>query len=202
MTFYERLVRIASPILRFFFRVRTVGLPETLPEGGLIVCTNHSSNFDALFLAITLNRPITFMGKKSLLRVPVIRHVVRRVGMIPLARDGGDAAKLRQAVRELRDGKLLVIFPQGKRFKKSPRGTPYLGGVGMMSVLSGAKILPGAIVTRRYRVRPFCKAILNFGEPMTFEETEGVKRGETAQKATDAAFDKICSLAEEAEKML
>lgn len=201
MTLYERLVRLLAPVLRFFFRIRVIGLPEKLPEGALVVCCNHSSNFDALFLAASLSRPITFMGKKSLLRVPIIRHIVKGVGMIPLARDGGDAAKLRQAVRELKEGKLLVIFPQGRRFRKTPRETAAQGGVGMMSVLSGAKILPGAIVTRRYRVRPFCKVILNFGEPKMYQG-EGSTRGEQAVSVSNAAFEDVCALAEEAEKML
>lgn len=201
MTLYEKLVGALRPVLRFLFRVRVLGLPEKLPEGGLIVCTNHSSNFDALFLASALDRPITFMGKESLLRVPVIRHIVRGVGMIPLARNGGDAAKLRQAVRELKDGKLLVIFPQGRRFRKTPRGTPSQGGVGMMALLSGAKILPGAIVTRRYRVRPFCKAVLIFGEPKVYEAA-GESRGEMAKAISLAAFEDVCTLAEEAEKLL
>ncbi|MBO4406850.1 MAG: 1-acyl-sn-glycerol-3-phosphate acyltransferase [Clostridia bacterium] len=188
-------------MIRFFFRVRVEGLPEKLPEGGLIVCTNHSSNFDALFLASFLDRPITFMGKESLLKVPVIRRIVRGVGMIPLSRDGGDAAKLRQAVRELRAGKLLVIFPQGKRFRQTPRGTPALGGVGMMALLSGARILPGAIVTRRYRVRPFCKVGLNFGEARVYTAA-GESKGETAKAISEAAFEDVCSLAEQAEGWL
>ena len=201
MTLYDRLVRIIRPVFKFLFRIRTVGLPEQLPDGGLIVCTNHSSNFDALFLAITLDRPITFMGKESLLRVPVVRRIVRGVGMIPLARNGDDAAKLRQAVRELRDGKLLVIFPQGTRYRETPRNTPFMNGVGMMAVLSGAKILPGAVVTRRYRVRPFCKVVLQFGEPKRYEGA-GETRGEQAKSVSEAAFGDLCSLAEEAEKAL
>ncbi|MBP5288866.1 MAG: 1-acyl-sn-glycerol-3-phosphate acyltransferase [Clostridia bacterium] len=201
MTLYERLVGALRRVLRVFFRVRAIGLPEKLPEGGLIVCSNHSSNFDALFLAAALDRPITFMGKKSLLYVPIIRHIVRGVGMIPLSRDGGDAAKLRQAVRELKDGKLLVIFPQGRRFRKTPRGTPSHGGAGMMALLSGARIMPCAIVTRRYRVRPFCKVVLHFGEPKTYQ-VQGEGRSEKARAVSDAAFEDICSLAEEAEKML
>ena len=201
MTLYDRLVGKLRPVLRFLFRVRVIGLPEKLPEGGLIVCTNHSSNFDALFLAAALDRPITFMGKKSLLRVPVIRRICRGVGMIPLSRNGGDAAKLRQAVRELKDGKLLVIFPQGRRFRKTPRGTPCLGGLGMMALLSGAKILPGAVVTRRYRIRPFCKAILNFGEPKVYEGT-GESKGDMAKAISQAAFEDVCALAEAAEKLL
>lgn len=201
MTLYERLRAALIPVMRFFFRFRVEGLPEPLPDGGLIVSTNHCSNFDALFLAVVLSRPITFMGKESLLKVPVIRRIVRGVDMIPLSRNGGDAAKLRQAVRELKAGKLLVIFPQGTRHRCAPQGTPVKGGLGMMALLSGAKILPGAICTKNYRPRLFGKVVMKFGEAKTYEGV-GESKGEQAQSLTQAVFDDICDLASQGEKLL
>ncbi|MBQ3865504.1 MAG: hypothetical protein II776_01280, partial [Clostridia bacterium] len=81
---------------------------------------------------------------------------------------------------------------------RSPRGTPAHGGAGMLSLLSGAKILPGAVVTRRYRVRPFCRVELNFGEAKTYVSS-AESRGDAARAISEEVFADICRLAEEAE---
>lgn len=169
MDLYDRLVRILGPLIRFFFPVRFLNLPETLPEEGLIVCPNHISFFDPVFIAISLPRHLTFMGKEELVHRPVIGKWVVECGMIPLSRDGGDAAKLRQAVRALKEGKVLAIFPQGTRCSYPLKKEDFKPGVGMIAALSGAKILPVGIYSKNYKVRPFRKTFVHFGSVMEME---------------------------------
>ncbi|MBQ3074711.1 MAG: 1-acyl-sn-glycerol-3-phosphate acyltransferase, partial [Clostridia bacterium] len=107
MTLYDRLVRTLGPLIRFVFPIRLMDLPKELPEEGLIVCPNHISFFDPLFLAITLPRPLTFMAKEELFSRPIVGYLVKGCDVIPLSRNGGDAAKLRLAVRELKAGKVF-----------------------------------------------------------------------------------------------
>lgn len=200
MTLYDRLVRTFGPLIRFLFPVRMEDLPETLPEEGLIICPNHISFFDPLFLAISLPRQMTFMAKEELFHRPIIGKWMVGCGVIPLSRSGGDAAKLRLAVRELKKGAILSIFPQGTRCRYPLKKEDFKAGAGMLSVLSGAKILPVGIYSKNFKVRPFRKTYIKFGEIQEFtSDAEGLK-----DKSVDVAgkvYDEICRLEEIARNM-
>ncbi len=201
MTLYDRLVRTLGPLIRFFFPVRFENLPETLPEEGLIICPNHISFFDPLFLAILLPRPLTFMAKEELFHRPIIGKWMVGCGVIPLSRSGGDAAKLRQAVRELKNGAILSIFPQGTRCRYPLKKEDFKAGAGMLSVLSGAKIMPVGIYSKNFKVRLFRKTYIKFGEICDFsaEDAEGMKA--KALAVSDQVYGEIFQLEEAARNM-
>ena len=198
MTLYDRLVRTLGPLIRFVFPIRLLDLPEKLPEEGLIVCPNHISFFDPLFLAISLPRPLTFMAKEELFTRPIIGPLVKGCDVIPLSRDGGDAAKLRLAVRELKAGKVFSLFPQGTRLRHPLKKEEFKAGAGMMAALSGAKILPVGIYSKNFKVRPFRKTYLAFGQVEAFEYPEGLSLKEKAHFVTDQVFDRIVVLEQKA----
>jgi len=194
MTLYDRLVRTLGPLIRFVFPVCFEDLPETLPEEGLIICPNHISFFDPLFLAVSLPRPLTFMAKEELFHRPIIGKWMVGCGVIPLSRSGGDAAKLRLAVRELKNGAILSIFPQGTRCRYPLKKEDFKAGVGMLSVLSGTKILPVGIYSKNFKVRPFRKTYIKFGEicDFTAEDVEGLKA--KALAVSDQVYEEIVKL--------
>ena len=201
MTLYDRLVRILGPVIRFVFPIRPLDLPKELPEEGLIVCPNHISFFDPLFLAITLPRPLTFMAKEELFTRPVVGYLVKGCGVIPLSRNGGDAAKLRLAVRELKAGKVFSIFPQGTRLRQPLRKEDFKAGAGMMAALSGVKVLPVGIYSKHFKVRPFRKTYIAFGEIEAFDFPEDMGKKEQAVFVTDRIFERISDLEEKARGM-
>lgn len=194
MTLYDRLVRTLGPLIRFVFPIRTVNLPSALPEEGLIVCPNHISFFDPLFLAITLPRPLTFMAKEELFSRPIIGPLVKGCDVIPLSRNGGDAAKLRLAVRELKAGKVFSVFPQGTRLRYPLKKEDFKGGAGMMATLSGAKILPVGIYAKNFKVRPFRKTYIVFGEVEEFSFPEDMGKKDQAMFVTERLFERIYDL--------
>lgn len=198
MTLYDRLVRTLGPLIRFVFPIRLLDLPKELPEEGLIVCPNHISFFDPLFLAITLPRPLTFMAKEELFTRPVVGYLVKGCGVIPLSRNGGDAAKLRLAVRELKAGKVFAIFPQGTRLRHPLKKEEFKAGAGMMATLSGAKVLPVGIYSKNFKVRPFRKTYIAFGEIEKFDFLEDMGKKEQAVYVSDLIYERIYALEEKA----
>ena len=201
MTLYDRLVRTLGPLIRFVYPIRLLNLPKELPEEGLIVCPNHISFFDPLFLAITLPRPLTFMAKEELFTRPVIGRLVKGCDVIPLSRNGGDAAKLRLAVRELKAGKVFSIFPQGTRLRHPLKKEEFKAGAGMMATLSGAKVLPVGIYAKNFTVRPFRKTYIVFGEIEQFSFPEEMGKKEQAVFVTDRIFERISELEEKAREL-
>lgn len=201
MALYDRLVRILGPVVRFVFPIRLLNLPKELPEEGLIVCPNHISFMDPVFLAVTLPRPLTFMAKEELFKKPLIGRIVKGCGVIPLSRNGGDAAKLRLAVRELKAGKVFSIFPQGTRLRHPLKKEEFKAGAGMMATLSGAKVLPVGIYSKNYKVRIFRKTYIAFGEVEEFTFPEDMGKKEQAVYVSDQIFERISVLEEQARGM-
>ncbi len=198
MCLYDRLVRFFRPLIRFFFPVRFLNPPKELSEEGLIVCPNHISFFDPLYLAIILPRNLTFMAKEELFDRPIIGKWVKDCGVIPLSRNGGDAAKLRMAVRELKGGAVLSIFPQGTRCRYPLKKEDFKAGVGMMAALAGVRILPAGIYAKNYKVRLFRRTYVCFGEPELFVAPEEMGKKEQSLYITEKLFERISELEEKA----
>ncbi|MEM9035018.1 MAG: lysophospholipid acyltransferase family protein [Actinomycetota bacterium] len=165
---------IGRPLTRLFWRVELDGL-ENLPEsGGAIIAPNHISFIDSSFLAMLLPRPITFVGKAEYLDDWKTRALFPALGMIPIDRSGGQAAKdaLGAAADVLRAGGLFGIYPEGTR---SRTGELHKGhtGAARLAIDAGVPIIPtGIIGTAEIQPpdtpmpRPFRAAKLRFGAPI------------------------------------
>lgn len=198
MCLYDRLVRFFRPLIRFFFPVCFLNAPKELSGEGLIVCPNHISFFDPLYLAIVLPRNLTFMAKEELFSRPIIGKWVKDCGVIPLSRNGGDAAKLRMAVRELKGGAVFSIFPQGTRCRYPLKKEDFKAGVGMMATLADVRILPVGIYAKNYKVRLFRRTYVCFGEPEKFSAPEEMGKKEQSLFVTEKLFERISELEEKA----
>ncbi len=95
----------------------TVSGSELLPEGPVIFMSNHQSNFDILALLAAMPRRFYWIAKKELFEIPLFGHSMRRGGYIPLDRSDGRKAlqSLDEAAATIRQGKSVVLFPEGTR---------------------------------------------------------------------------------------
>lgn len=151
-----RLARvILTPLLRGWFGLRVEGgLPET---GAVIVAPNHKSFIDAFFVGMATRRPVRFMAKQELFRAPFARLLVR-LGAFPVRRGQRDDEALETARAILRQGGVVVMFPEGTRVEDPDAlGAPH-HGAGRLAVQTGAPIVPTAIAgTTRLWFGPFPK---------------------------------------------
>ena len=90
---------------------------ELLPDGPVIFMSNHQSNFDILSLLAAIPRRFYWIAKKELFEIPLFGHSMRRGGYIPLDRGDGRKAlqSLDEAAATIRQGKSVVLFPEGTR---------------------------------------------------------------------------------------
>ena len=163
---------IVRVLLFPFYRARVEG-KDHLPPGAAVLCSNHSTNSDAVFL-IMANGPkgdYGFIAKDELFHIPVLRHVIRWLHAFPVKRDQQDLSAVKTAFSFLKQGKKLLIFPEGTRVKdgKSRRtGLPaeIKSGVAFFSHRAGVPLVPvyipeGAKLFRNNTVRigtPFLPA--------------------------------------------
>ena len=163
MTYYDVAKALVFTILRLFFRFRVVGADKVPRDGGLVVAANHISNFDPPILGVAVPRPLWYMAKKELFAMPGLGALIRRLNAFPVDRQAGGTAALRASLRMLKEGRAVVIFPEGGR---NVTGTnEEKAGAAFLAAVSGAPVVPAAIGGTR-RLRPFGRVTVTFGEPM------------------------------------
>jgi len=143
---YRMLHAVLPPVINAVWRPRVEGLDNVPASGPAIIAANHLSFSDSVFLPAALQRPVYYLGKADYFR-GLRRHFYENVGVMPVARQGGDAgeASLRKGEEVLGRGHLLGIYPEGTR---SPDGRLYRGKTGpaRLALRSGAPIIPVGIV--------------------------------------------------------
>ena len=138
--------RLAQVVLFIFyricFRLEAYGR-ENVPQDsrGVILAPNHASYLDPPILGVTLARHITYLAKEYLFKVPVFGTVLFWLGAIPIKSEADDFRSMRQLLRALKNGKQILIFPEGTRsldgnFKSVE------AGVGFLAVKSQAHVVP------------------------------------------------------------
>lgn len=124
----------------------TVRGAELLPEGPVIFMSNHQSNFDILALLAAMPRRIYLIAKKELFDIPVFGASMRRGGYIPLDRGHGREAlkSMAMAAGMIRDGKSVVMFPEGTR-SKNLELLPFKRGGFILALKAGVPVVPVTI---------------------------------------------------------
>jgi 1-acyl-sn-glycerol-3-phosphate acyltransferase len=178
---------ILAPILRLLFRPRVEGLENVPKTGPAILASNHLSFSDSIFLPVVVPRRITFLAKADYftgrgLKGWLTARFFRSVGQVPLDRSGGRAseAAIRTALRVLRSGHLLGIYPEGTR---SPDGRLYRGktGVARMALEAGVPVIPVAMINTE-KVQPIGQIVpklvrpaIRIGRRLDFSRYEGMQ---------------------------
>jgi 1-acyl-sn-glycerol-3-phosphate acyltransferase len=125
-------------------RLEVVGLDRIAP-GPALIASRHQSAFDT-FVWLTLVPRCCYVLKQELLRIPLFGPLLRQAGLIPIDRDAGGGAirtLMREADRAVREGRQIVIFPEGTR---SEPGSPLALQPGILALASrtGLPVIPVA----------------------------------------------------------
>jgi len=142
-TLLYRLARlIVVPLLKLLFRFRVEGL-DRYPAGPALIVANHLSALDPLFMAAAVPERVLMMGAAEFLTMPFVGWVMRTYGCIPVRRGEADLSAIRASVRALRDGRKVVIFPEGRI---SPEPAPLQRGAAVVAAHARVALVPAAIV--------------------------------------------------------
>lgn len=95
--------------------VTIIGSEHIPAHGPVILAPNHRAHVDPPYLSLITPRPMHFMAKEELFKVPVLNAIIRGVGTFPVKRGVPDRAALRHAIDLLKAGGIVTIFPEGTR---------------------------------------------------------------------------------------
>ncbi len=133
------------PIYRILLRGRTTGLGHVPRSGGLVVVANHGSHLDPPIISHAIGRPVAFMAKEELFRVPLLGPLIKACGAYPVARGASDREALRTASERLAQGWATGVFLDGTRQHDGRIHAPQAGAA-LLAARLGVPLLPVAIL--------------------------------------------------------
>lgn len=195
MTLFYRILRaIVSVPVHLFFRIKKYGIHNIPKEGSCIICCNHTSISDILFMAILCPRQVHFMGKDELFKNKLLAWLFTKLGAFSVNRRTGDKGAISRAEEILNEGKVLGIFPEGTRH---PGDAPHKAkpGTAMLALATKATILPAAVYRDTGKVKFLQKASFRFGTPIPYEEYASDDEGKAAiRRVSQLITEKITEL--------
>ena len=170
---YRFFQTVGQVLLVLFFDYRFYGIRKVPKSGPVIIASNHQSFMDPVVVGVPLNRRFASMARESLFKHPVLERVLRSLGSFPLSRGNADLGAMREGLRVLKGGGLLLLFPEGTRTFDGKVGELH-PGLAVLAGRSGAWVVPTAIdgayecwPRRRLLPRPG-RVRVAYGRPMKY----------------------------------
>lgn len=186
--------RIAIPFvslyMHIFYHLEIEGR-ENIPQGGCVVCANHSQNLDPPLAAVALTgkHNIAAMAKKELFSIKGLGPLITLLGAFPIDRDKADIKAIKYSLSAVKNGRKLLIFPEGTRHHGE--GSSAKEGAAMLALKTHAPVLPVYISENKTR---FGKAKIIIGKPFMPEAAHGDK--DAYQRIADDILKRIYELSQ------
>lgn len=178
-------------------RYRVSGREHVPLNGPLLIVANHLSWYDPILLGVVLPRRAWFFTKAEIFRWPVVGLLCRLTGQIPVHRGESDRAALEKGLAYLREGKALMVFPEGTVARQEGMLAAHTGAA-MLATRSGATVLPIAHCGTRRVLRSlriwFPRVDISISKPYTPALPEGVSRKIALQMVTEDIMTRIAEM--------
>ncbi len=177
----------------FLRKVKVIGVEKVPAEGNVILCGNHVSIWDVFALFAHVQRPMSFMAKAELFKIPIVSQVIRKCGAFPVQRGTSDLGAIRTALKVLKEKKALTIFQTGHRNSdEAKNGAVYL------ALKSKTPIIPFSI---EGNFRLFTRTTVRFGTPVSLDGYYDAKlNAETLNAVSGEIWNTICRMVKDSEE--
>ena len=181
------VMRIWHPIIR-------VRGKENIPDGAAVMCCNHSAFSDPVWIIVYGNLPVLprTMAKKEAIKTPVIGALYQKLGGFPVDRNGADISAVKTAMKTLKEGNKLIIFPEGTRIRGGKKSEPHNGAM-LIAARTKAPVVPIFLSTKK---RPFSKVDLVFGKPYNPEFSDKHPSTDEMDKLSADLMEQIYKMGE------
>jgi len=187
---YQALWYLVRLLLHLLFGFRAEGEENVPREGPVILAANHLSVLDPIVIGAGIRRPVSFLARSELFRLPFLSRLLPRLYAIPVERGQSDLSAIKGAIRALERGMAFGIFPEGTR-SRTGKLQPFKTGVAAIALRTGSPVVPVAVVgtdqawpvgRKLFRLRKAIRVI--YGKPIpvprlsrfTHQELESLTR--------------------------
>lgn len=178
---YQVAVVLYRLVFSLYFGGKVV-LREVIPEsGGFVLMGNHIHFLDPFTMGLAApGRELFYMGKAELFRNKLLAKLLRYLHAFPVGRGQMDLSAMRTAMKILKEGDGLGIFPEGSRSRDGNIG-PLHSGAAVLALKCNVPIIP-VFISGRYRFRGKLRVVI--GDPIVIDDL----REQGADKAASDAF--------------
>ncbi|MBQ1222741.1 MAG: 1-acyl-sn-glycerol-3-phosphate acyltransferase [Oscillospiraceae bacterium] len=186
--FFKICYLIAKFVANVLYRTKYEGR-ENVPEHGCLVCANHSSWMDPIFVGVGIGvKPkISVMAKQELFEKKISKWFFTKLGAFPVRRGETDLTAIRKSYSVLGSGESLMIFPEGTRYDKNNAKS----GAGMFALRTGCTVLPVYVSDEK---KMFKRTRVVIGKPFVPEKPEGKLSHEHYAACSDEILSRIYAL--------
>jgi 1-acyl-sn-glycerol-3-phosphate acyltransferase len=144
------LYKLGQSIFRFAaltaYDLKVHGIKHIPQRGGVLIVANHQSFLDPIMLAVNVRRAVSFLAKSELFENKYFGRLIRGVNAFPVRQGEGDVGAVRETIKRLQEGHVLIMFPEGGRTEDG-KVAKMEGGVGLIVRRAGpeVKVVPAAI---------------------------------------------------------
>ena len=155
--------------LRIVFWFKVID-KKKLPKNNVVLVCNHTSNIDAILLALAFNRHIYFVGKKELKQNRFMKWLLTHIGVVFIDRDNVNLDDVKNMLKILKNNKVLGIFPEGTRNKEQKESLlPFKRGFESIALKTNSPVFITAISPKP---RAFKLSKIYVGEPYYCKKEE------------------------------
>ena len=171
--------------LTLFYRIRVHGLENFPEQGSTLICSNHQSFLDPVVLGVTSRRPLNYLARETLFKILPVKMFLELNDAIPIDLDSSGMAGIKESLKRLKRGEMLVVFPEGTRTDDGEL-LPFKPGFDLLARRSKARMLPIALdgcyqaFPRKAMLPRLGEIQVVVGEPIEFDEYKDWTPEETA----------------------
>ncbi len=184
---HEFLKFVARIVAVTVFQIRCRGRQFLPRSGGGLVLSNHQSNLDPILIGLGCSRRLNYVARQTLFRFAPLRWLLNSLDTIPIDREGSGFGGLKETLKRLKRGELVLLFPEGTR---SPDGEVHAMKPGFCAIAkrSGVPLIPMALdgafeAWPRHRTIPRRTVVhVEFGESITPADVERMSDDELVRE--------------------
>ena len=195
-TVFGMLYTVIRPFFTLFHPVKAIGR-ENIPDGPVVICPNHTTAGDPFYIVFAFGRehPMWAMAKQQILNWPVVGWLLSKAGVFGVDRGNADMKAVKTALRCLKEGRKLLMFPEGTRVHEG-ENVEAKTGAALFATRAGAPLLPVYIQPQKKLFKPTTVVI---GKPY-YPEIAGKKATAEELRAIAAdLMDRVRALGEDYE---
>lgn len=166
--FLHIMCRLLATVL---LQIRVSGRRHVPRTGGVLVLSNHQSHLDPVLIGLACDRRLNYLARQTLFRFTPFRWLIQSLDAIPIDREGLGLAGLKETLRRLKRGEMVLIFPEGTR-SRDGEVAALKPGFSALAGRAGVPLVPVAIsgaydTWPRRRLLPWPSTIhIHFGAPI------------------------------------